>query len=415
VYPWDYSFIPANNPNWEPRPVIHSYAAYTHWLDEQNSTHFKSGKAPRFVIWELEKETPDLNGGNLESVDNRYLLNDEPQTIHTLLSNYQLHTKSNKLLLFEKNTTKQLAVPQIIGRANATWDQWIDVPAVKDGLLRAKIKLYKNIAGKLKSTFYKDEETYVYLLLTTNEIILYKIIPRNAADGIWINPLVLHPENEYAEPLVKKILLKNSNKKHMAGSIEIEWEHTEIFATNKVVTPSADNNIVDTFKKAYQLFHKHKPMPLTDNKIFKNNISDFTSVQGWTFEKEAITKSDFYSPPFSNLILPYKFSTTFSFIIDSTGIKNLAAVIGKVWIKSLKTTQAQLVISVEYNQQPVLWQGLPIKNFIIDERGWNYAYLKVPINTTEIKAGSKLSFYIWNNDASKIMADDFEVNIITNK
>jgi hypothetical protein len=35
----------------------------------------------------------------------------------------------------------------------------------------------------------------------------HKIVPKNAKEGLWINPLILAPENNFTEPLVKKIKL----------------------------------------------------------------------------------------------------------------------------------------------------------------------------------------------------------------
>jgi hypothetical protein len=39
-YPWDYTFIPANNLNWQPRPCIQSYASYTSWLGQAKCRAF---------------------------------------------------------------------------------------------------------------------------------------------------------------------------------------------------------------------------------------------------------------------------------------------------------------------------------------------------------------------------------------
>ena len=89
VYPWDYSIIPANQLKWTPRPVIHSYASYTSWLDKKNADHFSSKASPAFIVWDLNKTTSDFNGGSAESIDNRYLFNDEPNTMVSMISNYQ--------------------------------------------------------------------------------------------------------------------------------------------------------------------------------------------------------------------------------------------------------------------------------------------------------------------------------------
>src|SRR5262249_18342587 len=51
VYPWNYAIVARNHLNWQPRPVLDSYASYTSWLDGLNSKHFENAEtAPRFVI-----------------------------------------------------------------------------------------------------------------------------------------------------------------------------------------------------------------------------------------------------------------------------------------------------------------------------------------------------------------------------
>jgi len=55
VYPWDYTIIPANGFNFQPRPILQSYAAYTSWLDLQDATHFESSTAPTRLFKQIQQ------------------------------------------------------------------------------------------------------------------------------------------------------------------------------------------------------------------------------------------------------------------------------------------------------------------------------------------------------------------------
>lgn len=107
IYPWEYSIIPANDLNWEPRVVLQSYAGYTSWLDLKNADHFNSSKSPTFIIWEKNRVSLNNNGNIYSSIDNRYLLNDEPHTMLSLLSNYKAKMHNDNLILLEKKITHQ--------------------------------------------------------------------------------------------------------------------------------------------------------------------------------------------------------------------------------------------------------------------------------------------------------------------
>jgi hypothetical protein len=191
IYPWDYSIIEANNFNWQPRVVIQSYAAYTSWLDRQNAIHFNSQSAPEFLIWHTVGSTNEL--GNLNSIDKRYLLNDEPQTIIEILRNYKLVKAYNSFLVYEKRKKPINVTKNNIQNEEVTWNKWIEIPASDNNILRAKIDIKGNFKRNLKSFFYKDESFYVYYKLEDNTIVSKRIVPKNATDGLWINPYIQYP------------------------------------------------------------------------------------------------------------------------------------------------------------------------------------------------------------------------------
>jgi len=173
IYPWDYSIIPANNLNWQPRPVLQSFLSYTSWLDNRNASHFNSDARPEFIIWDLDKITSDLNGGSNESIDNRYLLNDEPGTILQILRNYEHYFKNNSFLILKKRVDPIDYDINTLGPFSSQWDTWINIPEKNSDLLRAKIVIKNNFPGKIKSFFYKDEESWIYYKIASGEIFKY--------------------------------------------------------------------------------------------------------------------------------------------------------------------------------------------------------------------------------------------------
>ena len=127
IYPWDYSIAAVNKLNWHPRVVIQSYAAYTSWLDKQNSNHFSSSSAPEYLVWERQKVTQDFNNNSLNSLDNRYLLNDEPQTILQLISRYRLVSSDDKFDLYKLRKHPISFRPKHILTEESGWGDWINV------------------------------------------------------------------------------------------------------------------------------------------------------------------------------------------------------------------------------------------------------------------------------------------------
>ena len=99
------------------------------------------------------------------------------------------------------------------------------VPNVdKNSILRAKLLIRKSFAGFLKSVLYQGEAFSIYYELDNGRTHSHKIVPKNAEDGIWINPLILAPENNFTEPLVKKIKLVCWDSSMVQSDFTISFE-----------------------------------------------------------------------------------------------------------------------------------------------------------------------------------------------
>jgi len=221
VFPWNYSIIAANHLNWLPRPSLHSYAAYTHWLDQQNKEQITSGKSAHFVLWET-----DVSDGKFSGIDYRYLLNDAPETLISFFSTYSLKFKDKKYLLFEKrNTPVAIQQVHVQGPFEIKYDTWTAVPiANNNSILRVKLHIEKSLMGAFKSFFYKGESFLISYETADGKTHGHKIVPKNAKDGLWINPVIREPAGNSSEPPVTKIKITCFDKRMVKPTLSIDFE-----------------------------------------------------------------------------------------------------------------------------------------------------------------------------------------------
>ena len=395
VYPWDYAVISANHLNWQPRVVLHSYAAYTSWLDRKDAEHFNSPKAPQFLVLQSQ-EWFALNGGNLNSIDHRYILNDEPQMIVEILKKYRLYYKESRFLIFRKRIDQVQTSTSVIGKSQTKWGTWVGVPAGNEGLLRAKLKFVKSATERLKSFFYKDEQFWIYLKLSDGMIHKYRIVPKNAEDGVWINPYILTSNNNVIDPTVDSIMFKASNQSILNNNLTIEWERIDF------------NNDPDFVNKFFNKTEQIKESVI----LTSANNFETDSINYWsTPSKQDLTGFQSLFGKKSQIIRSKSYSSAFSFPLDSLQYGNLK-ILYDCWVlpKNYRNTKdALLVVSVENNAGNVYWKGFPIDDQIIDNNQWNHLFAFTDFKLD--KPNCTLKVYLWNNSNNEIQIDDFRIVI----
>lgn len=219
-YPWELSYIPANNFNWKPRITLQS-GSFSHWLDLKSSQSFTKNNGPNFILFHY---VYDPWGGNFGSIDGRYLLNDEPLTMYNILNNYSIEKKCDKFLLFKKTGANNLSDPVLLEKQNAEWNEWTDVPYFKDNIVRLKFFSRSSFFGNIKKLVYKGEAYFIDYQLKNGKIHTYRFIPSNAEDGLWINPFVQYSFSDTTESEVMKVRFRNSNSFFISKKINIQFE-----------------------------------------------------------------------------------------------------------------------------------------------------------------------------------------------
>ncbi len=392
VYPWDYSIIPANGFTWQPRVVINSYASYTSWLDRMNADHFSSELAPEFLIWHFDKRTKDVNGSNYNSIDNRYLLNDEPQTLIKLLSNYDYWDTDGKFVLYKRREAPLIPTSEIIDSYISEWGKWINVPESQNSALRVKLTAKKGIIQNIKSFIFKDEQFWIYLKLNDGSIHKYRIVPKNASDGLWINPYVYNLGKAYE---VDQVLFKGSNQRILSKHITIDWEqikfHHERDRIEKFFQIESSNQD-STHLSIKNDFESHDKKPWSS--LSKNQISD-KSFEGLQ----------------SHLVSANSFSSTFDLALDSLLYGNYR-ISTECWINDpgfKSSNDVLLVLSIDDNLNNIVWKGLHVDGQLIDKHQWNHIYNY--INYYHNSPKCTLKAYIYNTSDRDILMDNFKVMI----
>ena len=396
IYPWDYSIIPANNLNWQPRPVIHSYATYTSWLDQKNADHFQSDKAPEYIILHLRR-TKNLYGETILGLDNRYFFNDEPNTILQILSYYELEYKYNSFIILKKRDANFNIQSKKLVTTSIKWNEWVEVPENNSDLIRVNTYISKKLLGKIKSFFYKDELYYIYYKLEDGIIHKHRIVPKNAVDGIWINPFIIDPSNNYLENEVKAILFKCSNTSLLKDDIKITFENFS-FINNET---TINNNFINNFFK--------KTIQNNDTTIISSILTFEKLDKHWaTIDKNNLS-NDAYIGRNSYILKPNSFLNNLKLSLDTITSKNIV-ISANCWVKSEKNVQnIVLVISTE-NSNNNIWFGEKIENQIIDNNEWNNIHNRIEYKIPNNSKG-KINVYLWNNSEKEILIDDFAITV----
>jgi hypothetical protein len=222
IYPWDYSIIAANDLNWIPRPGLQSFLGYSTWLDKRNRDHFVSESSPDFIIWHYNPYNSDVNPGRMESVDERYLLNDEPLTLVSILQNYEFLEVTEDFMLLKKRSVALQVEQSLDIRDQMNWNEWLNLPESSGSLIRIKAEFRRNLVGEVMNFLYKDVPVFLVAETTVGIIFRYRIAPGNSDDGIWLSPVIQNFSSETCPYRLERIMFQTGNMNRMKREIPFE-------------------------------------------------------------------------------------------------------------------------------------------------------------------------------------------------
>jgi hypothetical protein len=386
VYPWEFSYIPANKLEWAPRPVLQSYASYTPWLDGRNAEFFRNGDGADRIIWHFNA---DGSGGRMGSVDERYLLNDEPQAILAMLNGYTWTAATDRVAILERTTEPQLGGTTVVGSEEGTWDTWIDVPKTSNGILRAKVDVKGTLWRTLKDFMYKDAVYTALYRLEDGRTLSYRFVPDLAAEGIWVAPFIQHPEHAFIEQDVVAIRFQCSEMAMVDPDLPIEWELTTL--GNAGVS-------------AFALFGKRNPAPESP----MGSLMDLESPNAdWEWKVDQRTDSMARSGKHSHLLTSGAYSPTFVLPLDSSSVT--LRVSASAWVRAAKDAELVLAIAVDDERGSVMWEAVDVQDMLFDEQEWWRVEIERDVRSG---TGRTLKAYVWNTGDTPALVDDLEVKLL---
>ena len=177
-YEYDQSMLLASNNQWDPRPVIQSYSAYTPELALRDEAHLRGNAAPDWLLFKLQ------------SIDGRLPSLDDGASWPAFFDQYRLTAFDGRMAVLSK---RESIVPastyvRVMETVCKTGDT-IAIPA-SDGLLFAQIDLRPTLAGKLLIALYRPPQLRMTLTLEDGEKRSFRVVSSMMRTKFLLSPLV---------------------------------------------------------------------------------------------------------------------------------------------------------------------------------------------------------------------------------
>jgi hypothetical protein len=367
-YPWEFSYIAANQFNWIPRKAFGT--SLSRWISEKENYLLKKEDSPQFVLFH---EVNDMHGGKLGSIDYRYILNDEPSVIFNLLNNYTLLEKNDKYLLFKRDTVSHFEDVYLDEFQNYRFGEWIDVPYDANEITRLKVFSSNTLLGRVNKFFYKETEYFIDYQFENDIILTYRYISGTAVDGLWCNPFIRLPNTKDIESKIVKIRLRNANPYVVRETFKAQFQHIKL-NFHKPVTPSKEIFL----------------------NVVQQSDNEFSKLNGFSNQVESNGYSYCYK---INLDSLFRSVEADSLIVEAN-------------ILASNSAHAGLVIATEGAQED-FYAVAYIPNGISNKSHY-YSYLNRLINSNQHSSGI-MKVYVYNFGNSPIYIDDFRVCVKNGK
>ncbi len=173
-----------NDLNWRPRPVIQSYAAYTPALIELNARHFRSERAPRFVL---------LRYG---TIDNRLPGADDAGAFEALLEGYRIVLVESSYALLERQWSEPPKEPvrHTVFEASVGFGESVDLPQVERGAASLRVEMPRTLRGRAYEFLVRTPELHVRIETADGFIGRFRAVPGELEHGVLIDPWPGSPE-----------------------------------------------------------------------------------------------------------------------------------------------------------------------------------------------------------------------------
>lgn len=180
-----------NGLNYQPRPVLQSYSAYTPALAAANARFFQSERAPEFVIVRLN------------TVDGRYPGQDDALALAEFVRSYDVALAGGAFTLLRRKSPAPLPQQLVrapLGQPVPFYGREIAVPDGRGHPIWIEIDFRPTWLGRLRAFFYHAIPPVMTVRLKDGGEEGFRIIPTTSRKGFFLQPL-LHDHSDVAQLL----------------------------------------------------------------------------------------------------------------------------------------------------------------------------------------------------------------------
>lgn len=226
IFPWETSYVAANNLNYRNRPLFQLGCVNNVVLDKVNADFLSSEKAPLYYIWTKQ----NWWGQEMSSIDFRYILSDDGQVNFAIMNNYAQIYEDEKVRILKRTEKEKLTVEKYNHTNTINWNEWTPLPELANGTaLRMKFTIDRTLVGKLKHSFYKEPEYYMLYRLHSDSIIKHRLVVQNTESGIWAAPYLTQYSDSLKGEKVKAIKFVYTDREFVyKPQFSVEWEQIKL-------------------------------------------------------------------------------------------------------------------------------------------------------------------------------------------
>lgn len=352
IYPWDQSYIIANELKYQPRPLFQSYSVYTPKLIENNIEFLRSEKAPDNILFQIKE------------IDERLPSTMEGASWIEILKRYETVGLKNNFLHMKKRITPRVINFKNTQTINSKFNEIVNTPY--DNAF-VKIKFKKSLFGSIINTLFKSPILWIKLEFSDGSTIQKRIIPQISSSGFILTPYI---DNIYDFHMYE--IGKDSGKR--VESFKIINEQDCCYNENFDVTFEEINIEKESSNK--NIFLEIEQLKNNRNLEFINSFNISQKFIKNTIEKNSELKIEFGFLPLS--IDNFK-PTLGCFKIDENRLNQKIRIFDKCFLNhELKGMKDFVIINLENNSSTYEF------NIFHESEAWELGYWKIG-NASESK------------------------------
>jgi hypothetical protein len=165
-----------NDMNYQPRPVIQGFVAYTPTLQALNEKYFQSPGRPHFVML------------CQESTDNRFPALEDSAALNYILNNYAPAARDGKFLILKQRTAEDPTF-KLMHEERVQFSEPLDLRPWARKALFLSVVIKPSLLGRVAELLYQQHPLYMQVS-RNQEVERFRIVPSMAERPFLLNPVL---------------------------------------------------------------------------------------------------------------------------------------------------------------------------------------------------------------------------------